>query len=219
MAWYRCGVEPKPESYIYNIGNCAFNTGYVPKANTKIVMKAVPNIVNICSSWNYLFCANPNGNQTRWFSFATPSGRPTFMRCTNSAVTGSYYYDQSGTNFIWFNVPQIFEFEGRTARWYREEVPNEVNSLSMPDTVEIIDGLNTIALFAKNFESNSGGYGITDLGSMLLYYFDIYENDVLLHHFIPAYNNSQYCLYDKISNTYIYDTVNSGANVRGFVLS
>ena len=52
---------------------------------------------------------------------------------------------------------------------------------------------------------------------MILFWFEIYENDTLVHRFIPAYNDNQYCLYDEVDQVYIYDVVRSGANIRGFI--
>lgn len=214
MAWYRCGGESKPESYIYNIGKCAFNTGYTPKINTKIKMKAVPSYASQ-SSYGYMFSSNPNAHQDTWFGFESRSGRPYFYRCNSNPAVGANYYDESSDNFLWLYTPQIFEIEGKIARWYRKEVPEEVNTLELPDVV-LADCISPIALFAKNYAPNS--YETTDFGAMSLFYFDVYEDDVLLHDFVPAYNNNQYCLKDKISNTYIYDTFNNGASVRGFVI-
>lgn len=220
MNYFRCiggngGGTKQFEPYIYNIGRCAFNTNYVPKTNTKIKMKAVPSYASQ-SSYGYMFSSNPNDHQDTWFGFEARTGRPYFYRCNINPAVGAWYYNESSNNFLWLYTPQIFEIEGKSARWYREEVPTQINELSLPE-VSLNDCISPIALFAKNFEPYR--FGATDFGMMSLFYFDVYENDNLIHDFIPAYHNDQFCLYDTVEDVYIYDTYSNGQYVRGFVLN
>jgi len=115
------------------------------------------------------------------------------------------------------NQPTIFTIDGLTASWYREVDPSTVNSVTISEgTLE--DGTSSIALFAANYNTGTG-FSYTDYGNMLLYYFDIYEGTTLLHHFVPAYYDSKYCLYDEIDQVYINDVAYSGTYVKGFILS
>lgn len=226
MNWFRCiggGSSPTPqvaEAYIYNVGQCAFNTGYTPKTTTKVIMKASPVLSNLNSiAYNnpYFFGTVPNSSIR--FQFLPSSGtnyKPTFGR-GDQYVSGSTPWNDSGSDFLWLNQPTIFTLDGNQISWYREVDPSTVNSLSI--TATLVDSITPLCLFACNTNSTAGGYTTTNYGYMILFYFEIYENNVLLHKYIPAYNNSQYCLYDTVDEVYIYDTVNSGNNVRGFIPS
>jgi len=68
MTWFRCGGSNKPDEYIYNIGPCAFNTGYIPKITTKIIFKAIPTLYafNSTSSYNTMFGYSPNGDGNKY---------------------------------------------------------------------------------------------------------------------------------------------------------
>ena len=202
MAWYRCGGGNKPDEYIYNTGPCAFNTGYVPNANTKIIMKALPTYYNMngTSTNNTMFGAVPNGDSNKYkrFGFVSSANNniPTFIRA-GELKAGSYAGNPQNADSLIVSAPLIFEAYGRTIKWYFPDDEQNYKSISIPEeTGQIEAGITTIALFGKNYAPFAGNFFVTDYGLMTLYYFDIYENDVLLHHFIPAYNNDQYCLYD-----------------------
>ena len=225
MNYFRCGgggSKKQPEGCIYNFGPCAFNTGYIPNANTKIIMKAVPslNVYNNTSGYITMFSSTPNGdgNKYKRFGFESSANNrlPRYWRAGETA-SGSAPYDETNNNNLIF-APLIFEAYGRTIKWYFPDDEQNFKSLSIPEeTGQIEAGITPIALFGKNYAPSAGNCWVADLGQMALYFFDVYENDVLLHHFIPAYNNNQYCLYDTVDGVYIYDLQASGANVRGFV--
>jgi len=229
MAWYRCiggGSSPTPtaEAYIYNVGQCAFNTGYIPKTTTEIRMKAIPTLYsfNSTSGYNTMFGSCPNGDANKYkrigFNSTYNNNIVTFTRSDVVQSGHSPWSDTGNTDFLWLNVPNIFHISGYRAEWWRVDDTSTINAITVSDTTTMEDGTTPIALFANNYNTGTG-YNVTNYGNMLLYYFEIYESGVLLHKFIPAYYNSQYCLYDMINQTYIYDTVNSGNNVRGFIPS
>ena len=61
----------------------------------------------------------------------------------------------------------------------------------------------------------AGSYSYADSSAyMELYSFTIYEGDTIVHNFIPAYNNNQWCLYDEIDETYFYK-LGSGSEFTG----
>lgn len=224
MNYFRCGGGSKKQSegFIYNTRPCAFNTGYVPNANTKIIMKALPTYytMNGTSSYNTMFASTPNGDANKYKRFGFESSAnnniPRYWRA-GEGKQGSWAGYPQNADAIILSAPLIFEAYGRTIKWYFPDDELNYKSISISEETGQIDaGTTPIALFGKNYNSGTG-YSITDYGLMTLYYFDIYENDVLLHHFIPAYNNNQYCLYDTVDGVYIYDTANNGAGVHGFI--
>lgn len=232
MAWYECnggGSSPGPgptptfENYICNVGNCAFNSGHIHTANTKIKFKAVIESWHGSYEWQVVFGVTNYNYQSNAFLFwgRTNNGHTKMAFCrTGVYVEGDYVEaPESSTSANWAFTPCIFTAEGQTISWYREFDANTVRHLTAAGTVN--GGIAPLAIFNNNKSTEAGGWTIVNDATayMKLYWFEIYESDVLVHRFVPAYNNNQYCLYDEVTDTYIYDTVNNGANVRGFVAS
>ena len=222
MAWIRSNKKSNKstaESYIYNVGYCAFNSGYVHSANTKIKFKAIIESWKSGVDWQNAFGAANGNYRNNCIIFWTRADatRLGFSR-TNNYVQGDLVdASDSSTNANWPFVPCIFTMEGQTISWYRESDPNTIRSLTSPGTVD--GGIAPLAIFNMNASATADGWSVANSGTgfMRLFWFEIYENDTLVHRFIPAYNNNQYCLYDEIGNTYIYDTQANGANMRGFI--
>ena len=223
MAWIRSNkkaVAPTTyESYIYNVGYCAFNSGYIHSANTKIKFKAELESWKSGGDWQVVFGSCKDTYRSNAFIFwSRADGTKLGYSRTNYYIQGDEVTaSESSTSANWTFVPCIFTAEGQAIYWYKEDDPATIRSLSAPGTVD--SGFVPIAIFNVNTATTAGGWrtGNGSTGFMKLYWFEIYEDDVLLHRFVPAYHNNQYCLYDEIGNTYIYDTINSGANLRGFI--
>ena len=210
---------PTYENYIYNVGYCAFNTGYKHTSDTKIVFKAIVESWKSGGDWQNAFgAANGNfRNNCLIFWTRADATRLGFSR-TNNYVQGDLVdASDSSTNANWPFVPCIFTAEGQTISWYRESDPNTVRSLTSTGTVD--GGVAPLAIFNMNGSTTADGWSVANGGTgfMRLFWFEIYENDVLLHRFVPAYNNSQYCLRDEVEGNYIYDTINNGSTMRGYV--
>lgn len=225
MAWFECngggntpgpGPTPAFENYIYALGGIGFNTGHIHTANTKIRFKAsidtwVGRYCQIFGAWNGSYLNN---------AFAL-YGRQDFdgyaIVRTGSFIRGTTIA-QDSTGSPWNQIPCIFTVEGTDVSWYRESDPNTIRSIQGSGTIN--DGVAPLAIYGCNSSDTPNGWRFIDnIIDMRLFWFEIYESDVLIHRFVPAYNNNQYCLYDEVTDTYIYDTVNNGANVRGFVAS
>lgn len=227
MAWIRSNKKqsspgptpPTYENYIYNVGTCAFNTGYIHKANTKIRMKAVIESWKAGADWQNAFgaCKNGYGNNALIMWSRSDFGKLGFSRTGSWVQGGTVDAAETSTNINWQFVPCIFTAENNTLSWYREEDPLTVRSLTTAGTVN--EGVCSLAIFNCNQVTTEGGWSVLDrgVGYMRLFWFEIYEDNTLLHRFIPAYNNNQWCLYDEIDEIYIYDTQASGANLRGWV--
>lgn len=227
MAWFECngggsapGPTPTPtyENYIYQIGNqgIGFNTGYIHTANTKIVFKAA------LDAWVGGYCqafGARNGNfRANALTFFARFNQSQFAFCRTGNETRGTTVESDDVSSPWNMQPCIFTIDGQTASWYRECDPSTVRSITTTGQVDA--GIAPLAIFGCNTSNQANGWSFTDTAfGMILFWFEIYESDTLVHRFVPAYNNDQYCLYDEVDQTYIYDTVRSGANVRGFVAS
>lgn len=219
MAYFRCGENSssKIESYIYNIGNCAFNTNHIHTANTKVIFKAEIEPFYAPNGYGIVFGARNNTYGANAFGFDCRFGgnRHCFFRTGREQAGDTYENQTSSSPWPAFETC-IFTAEGNKIEWYRENDNETVRSITASGST-INDGIAPMAIFAGNKSSQSNGWDLTDYAVMKLYWFEIYENDILIHKFIPAYNNNQYCLYDTITGNYLYDTVNNGANVKGFI--
>lgn len=230
MAWFECnggGNTPGPgpsavESFIYNIGKAAFNTGYKHKTTTKLRFKI--SIDSYAASkdgqWKSI-CGVEQGNwRTNAFAFSTGDSSKLAFMSKNSWTQGDVWdASESSINANWNNVPCIFEMVKNGISWYREADPSTVRSLTA--STDTADGIAPIAIFTENSANAEDGWSPMDNNSALIvfYWFEIYESDVLVHRFVPAYNNSQYCLYDEVDETYLYDQLANGTNLRGYVAS
>ena len=214
------GAQPTQESYIYNVGQCAFNTGYKHTANTKVRFKARM-LCNSTERTNYGYMAvfgARNGNfRNNAMGFFERFNAP---RCcyyrTNYESSSALDTATEDNTYMWFFEDVIVECEGAYARYWRERDSATVHSVGNAGAT-INGGIAPLGLFCHNTSSTADAFDPTDLSTMYLYWFEIYENDTLVHRFVPAYNNSQYCLYDQVDQDYIYDTKNSGTYMRGFI--
>lgn len=218
MAYFRCtgeGGSPTPptaEPFIYNTNYVYFNTGYIHNANTKVRMKATFN-----THWSYAqaFGARSGsfGNYALGFFATFNSARCCFYR-SGREVPGQYYDANTPDNTaMFYSQPVIVECSGQDCSWYQESNPLRICSLSATGAT-VDSGIAPLGLFCCNNATSPNGWTPTDPIYMLLYWFEIYENDTLLHRFVPAYNNGQYCLYDEVDQTYIYEATNP-SRVRG----
>lgn len=221
MTWFRClddGGSPAPapvdEDYIYALGNIGFNTGHIHTANTKIRFKA--SIDTWIGRYNQVFGAWAGSYNANAFAFY---GRQDFngyaiVRTGNFVRGDTIEADSSGSP--WNQTPCIFTAEGNEISWYRYFDTNTVRRIQCSGTVD--GGVAPLAIYGCNSSSTPNGWQFIDnIIDMRLFWFEIYESDVLVHRFVPAYNNNQYCLYDEVEEDYIYDIVSNGAYVRGYV--
>lgn len=226
MTFFRClgdGGSPAPapvfESYICNIGNSGigFNTGYKHTADTKIVFKAS------IDSWTgpsyaQVFGARAGNFRGHAFSFFGRFNYNGYALCRTGAETTGTTIDVDASASPWNMIPCVFTIDGTTASWYRANDPQTVHSIVGGGSAD--NGIAPMAIFGCNNSSTTDGWQFVDgIFAMVLYWFEIYESNTLIHRFVPAYNNSQWCLYDEVDEDYIYDVVSNGANVRGWLAS
>lgn len=226
MAYYRCnggngGGGGTPEAYIYNVDRCSFNTGHKHTQNTKIIMKA-----HFFESWwitssGYMtpWGARKGGYGNNSFGFFSRfnDSKFCFFR-TGQEVAGHKFNEaESNSDLPCFQTPVILSAEGKTASWVN--VDTLVSKSLTANNGVINDGVAPLGLFCDNNSSAADGWDPVDFCYMKLYYFEIYESGELIHRFVPAFDNNQYCLYDEIEQVYKYDLTNNGSYVRGFIPS
>lgn len=227
MAYFHCvygsGSSPTPptppqtaDPFIYNVvesGVC-FNSGHKHTANTKIRMKAS---FPTWGNYGQAFGARSNNYGYAAFGFFPwfDGLRPCFYR-TGQELPGSFYNVTPADNTqLWYGVPLILECEGNTASWYVEGMSSDVHTLTASNA-NVNDGIAPLGIFCCNNSTSADGWDPFDYAKyMTLYYFEIYESNTLVHRFVPAYNNNQFCLYDEIDETYIYEANGNYSRVRG----
>lgn len=226
MAWIRSnkkgsggGGGGSNESYINTVGQAAINTGYVHTADTKIKFKAIFDTASF-SSWGEFFGARRGdygSNAFCFFSRFNEGDRYGFARTGQEISGDTISANVSSTSRPLIFVPCIFEAYGNKIEWYAIENPSEVKSIVCPNAT-VNGGVAPLALFTFNNATTSNGWSPDGHSPrVLLYWLEIYESDVLVHRYVPAYNNSQWCLYDEVSETYLYDIAHNGAYLRGYL--
>jgi len=221
MAYFRSypkSSSPTSEDFIYNSWTVGFNTGYKHTANTKVIFKAILEDMFSPGSYGQAFGARNNSrfnNAFGLFHRFNNARRYCFYR-TGYEVTGDIPGTSGSTSSPFSNVICIFTAEGDHISWYPENDSTNVHHIYATGA-NVDAGIAPLAIFCCNTSDRVDGWYPTDYGAMRLYWFEIYESDVLIHRFIPAYNNEQYCLYDEIEHIYIYDIVSSGLYMMGVV--
>ena len=205
---------PTYESYIYALGNIGFNTGYIHTANTKIRFKA--SIDTYVGGYTQVFGARNGSFRANAFTFFGRGNYDGYTLCRSGSEVRGNTIAEDSTGSPWNQTPCIFTAEGTEISWYRDFDPNTVRRIQ--GSGEIDGGIAPLAIYCCNSATIPGGWSVGDYSiDMRLFWFEIYESDELIHRFVPAYNNNQYCLFDEVEEDYIYDKVSSGARVRGYI--
>lgn len=223
MAWYEVkkgGGSPSPspvyESYIYALGNIGFNTGHIHTANTKIRFKA--SIDSWVGGYAQVFGARNGSFRANAFTFFGRGNFDGYTICRSGSEVRGNTVSEDSTGSPWNQTPCIFTAEGTEISWYREFDTNTVRRIQGSGTID--GGIAPLAIYCCNSTTTPDGWSVGDyIWDMRLFWFEIYESDVLVHRFVPAYNNNQWCLYDEVEEDYIYDVVSNGADVRGWLAS
>ncbi|MBO7120722.1 MAG: hypothetical protein J6W03_10445 [Bacteroidaceae bacterium] len=182
--------EPEPLPYIRSTGQQTFNTNYIHKANTRVVMDC--EVKNQRKDYEALFGARLGNYQHNSFVFFSRFGRqdnPCYSRSGE---------EPSGSNFVYGERITLVA-SGQTATWYRASDPETVaGSLTTSGTAD--EGKNPMFIFNLNTSDTEGG--LQEDGSwsaMKLYGFKIYEDEDLIHDFVPAQIDDVVGLYDMVT--------------------
>lgn len=203
--------EGQEDPYIYNTGNSAFNLGYTHNSATKLELTcaAVPrnNYETVIGARNYSYQSSAMVFFSKYNGF-----RPCYAR-TGQEATGDYDSNTSSTSTMWYGQKVRIVMEGQSCLMENLETGAVHSITASSSTVD--SGIAPLALFCQNNTTSSGGWDPFDFGYMVFFRLKIWENGELLHDFVPAYSNSQYCIYDNIDGVYKYETYASGAYMLG----
>jgi hypothetical protein len=177
--------------YIESDGTQYIDTGYIHKVNTKIeCVCEVSSSISI--QWGCLFGARNYGtyNSMALFTRYDYSNTPT-LYCNS----GRYDVITDG-GFPYNNKTKVVVYNN-TATWY--DVDNNYIG-------KIVGGTQTDGRYSTYiFEFNNGGYPDGSKNIMKLYSFKIYEDDTLLHWYIPVKSKDEtqptIGLFDIITDT------------------
>lgn len=208
------------ESYLYPTGQVAINTGHIHTANTKVRFKAC---FDTCSftEWGEFFGARKGNYENNAFCFfpCFRARKYGFCRTGQEVVSDFINAGDSSESLPLIFVPCIFEASGKKIEWYSITDPTNVKSITASNA-NVNEGIAPLALFTFNNATSANGWSADGHTPFCIFYwFEIYEGDVLEHRFVPAYHNDQWCLYDEVDETYLYDLAASGSNLKGHLAS
>lgn len=176
--------------YIESTGTQYINTGMPCTRNTKAVVEFTVT-VNDNTARSILGTAQGSVYTTPCFAISCYQGG-TF--CFNSAGEG------------WNTCDFVV---GQKHHAVLDKTGGYLDGVKVFDTSGYTSDFTTspLYLFAFNYQTP------TEFGSLKMYYCKLYENDILIHDYIPVLDNDGVpCLYDKITNTFAYN--NGTGNFR-----
>ena len=190
-------VEYTPIEYLENTGPQRIDTGYYPNQNTSI--KAKFKILNSSSSWffgtgtggyfNNSFLSGTYDNKTRFFFGGFTSGTNAVNTVNNGDVI-EFNWNKRTLNYLINNIAKnTIYFEYKT-----------------------FSAENTLWLLNLNLP------GYSNTSQVRLYYFQLYDNDILIRDFIPVLDkNGVPCMYDKVERKFYYNA-GTGQFIAGPVI-
>ena len=210
------GGGSSKEPYIYNVGDTAFNTGYIHNANTSIKCRL---LVTPIDGYRVIFGArNNNSNNNAFVVWTNFGGTRIGIARTGNEAAGNFFAGnewQTRNNVMIYDRPVILEASGGTVTVTADDGTPDTFSITSTGTVD--SGIAPLALFALNNSNTADAF--TNIGdrqfNLYFYWLEIYENDELLHRYVPTFNLGQWCLYDEIADNYLYDTISSGKYLVG----
>lgn len=196
--------------YVKSTGTQYFNTGYYPNQNTKIIME--------------METMGMASGQTQFNAFGTTDDT------TGSASRFGWWTYFSGTSYFRYgvqsasrdskiNVSGDFINTKFTVSLDNSKAIIETQSQTLEYDVPTTDDFTlrySLVLGGSKWDNGAtlGNYG----ANYKLYSCKIYENDVLIHDWIPVINklNNVVCLYDKINESFLYNS-GTGSMIAGGV--
>lgn len=172
-----------PVEYIKSSGTQYIDTGFKHNQNTRIVAKFE---IDDYRAWAFLFGSYGGAN-------AYPR-RLLGVDVNNSGKFGSYY----GYSYETFNINAlgIHEFD------FNKNIHTIDNETKTYSTQTFQSQFNDLIFGATNY---TGKISIST-DSLKLYYFKIYDNDVLVRDFVPVVDeNNVACLYEQVEEKLYYN--------------
>ena len=169
--------------YLESTGTQYIDTGYCPSSNTKIEAK---------------FKMNETPSNFRWMFLSrneAVAGNGYGLGCDGSGYISSEYNNrQTSSVKLTNNTDYIIVKDKNVCK---------INNTTLTNTVSEFTVNYPLTIFALN---DHGSVNTAAIPKANLYYFKIYENNVLVRDFIPVLDrNSRPALYDKVEGKYYYN--------------
>lgn len=193
--------------YIKNGTGQGFDTGYAPNPNTKII--TIFKVTNSqTTAWPQVFgVRDSTGSDAGSFMFALVSSQSNYTNAMSTfGYTKTSLANFGANNLI--NKVTTLEVTPSKASFNVNGIKTDFN-LNNAGQFSCQSHLCIFGLIAGgSFQSWS------TLDNTELYSFQIFENNVLIHDYVPALDsNNVACLYDNVNSDYVY--VNNGSVQKG----
>lgn len=176
--------------YVFSHGTEYINTGYVPTANTKVVLTHIP-MASTYKSWGAYFGTKASSNNTNSFYVSTGAENVSAWVGGVQISNGNYAFTHTvdSIQVITLSASELTIVE------------DGVTKVTRTNTGTItFNNPGSIYLFARN-AGGSANYPI----ALKIKSFQIYENEELVLDFVPILDDSgRYGFYDTISEEYFY---------------
>lgn len=183
--------------YLESTGKQYINTGYYPNQGTGVKTK--------------LKLLSLNNREAMFFVGSTDSGYSAFE---------SFYWnnrlhfreDRQTLDLEQLNLGDILEIN-----WNKNTITYYVNDNIRPQVTINFDNFSSIN--SLHIMHTNRITSLPEMGIIRLYYFQIYDNDVLVRDMIPVLDkNGVPCMYDKVTKQYFYNQ-GTGNFIAGPVIS
>ena len=183
-------LEYIPIEYLESIDDSYIDTSFYPNQDTSVKTKMQ---LNYIGQGPYGFGSSGKYEFFLW-------GRSSFLY--NSAYNGKDMY-----------TGDIIEID-----WNKNNIKYYINNVLQPEITATYSSFNTeysLYLFALKRSRSSPQF----VGGVKMYYFQMYDNNVLIRDFVPALDaNGTPCMYDKVERKFYYN-IGTGQFIAGPVLT
>ena len=196
------GWQPyTPIEYLRNTGTQWINTNYIPNQNTRIKAKVK-------------FNTNSNNEGSVFGSGVSYSSQTFELYLWNRQIEFNYNNDYTQSSQLIQNGDILI------IDWNKNIINYSINGITQPEIVRPYGQFSSpypMGLFC-NIRSQNPTPNMT--GKIEIYYFQIYDDDVLVRDFIPVLDtgNNIPCLYDNVTNQFFYNA-GTGDFVAGPVIN
>ena len=202
MALMGAGALFAEDSYVQSDGTQSINTGYYINAKTKIEIDFQMTEITSqgrlwgqngtgCGNMAVVYFGDTANNFKIGYGNANFSGA---FLAANNLERNTIIYDGPGNKgYLYQNGTQVASCDLTAAH----------------------NGTATFPMSIFGQSSNAKGASANGLVKMKLYGFKVYEDDVLVHDYAPAFRGSITGLVDTVTGTFLYDTRASGGALTG----
>ena len=197
-------LSPSPivdTDYVTRDDTGVFNTGYTPKANTKVVCRLLDDGTDTSAEFGVAFGSAkqwPYENAMTLWLRQRDKNEPIYRRTKAEATADK-------DSFPYGEITTV-TCQGRTCSWVNED-GTRTGSIELTDGYDPSQeaGFAPLTIFAFNAPDTAGGYDPVNLYNFKLYGFQIYEGDTLVHDFRP-------CIITATGKKALYDALTPGSN-------